>query len=98
MCVLSSCRITSWDLILRAKEKGDQVPSVSGGAKWRRMAQLWDQLFIKDGALYRRFHVLDSSSSVIQLIVPDTLKEKVMYGVHEGIGGGHLGWRNLLPN
>ena len=55
------------------------------------MAQLWDQLFIKNGALYWKFHVLDSSSSVIQLIVPDTLKEKVMYGVHEGIGGGHLG-------
>ena len=35
---------------LRAKEKGDQVPSISGGAKWCRMAQLWDQLFIKDGA------------------------------------------------
>ena len=71
--------------------KGDQVLSVSGGAKWRRMAQLWDQLLIKDGALYRKFHVLDSSSSVIQLIVPDTLKEKVIYGVHEGTGGGHLG-------
>ena len=76
---------------LRAKEKGDSVPSIGNGPKWRRMAQLWDQLFIKDGVLYCNFQVLDSSSSIMQLIVPDTLKEKVMYGVHEGIGGGHLG-------
>ena len=76
---------------LRVKEKSDQVPSVIGGAKWCRMTQLWDQLFIKDGALYRKFYAFDSSSSVIQLIVPDILKDKVMYGVHEGIGRRHLG-------
>ena len=76
---------------LRAKEKGDSVPSIGNGPKWRRMAQLWDQLFIKDGVLYCNFQVLDSSGSIMRLIVPDILKEKVMYGVHEGIGGGHLG-------
>ena len=35
--------------------------------------------------------MLDSFGSIMQLIVPDTLKEKVMYGVHKGIGGGYLG-------
>ena len=76
---------------LRAKENGDQAPSDKTGPRWHKMVQLWDQLFVKDGALYRQCRVADDSSSVIQLVVPDSLKEEVMYGVHEGIGGGHLG-------
>ena len=76
---------------LRAKENGDQAPSDKTGPKWHKMVQLWDQLFVKDGALYRQCRVADDYSNVIQLVVPDSLKEEVMYGVHEGIGGGHLG-------
>ena len=27
----------------------------------------------------------------MQLVVPDSLKEEILYEVYEGIGGGHLG-------
>ena len=37
---------------LRAKEIGDQPPSIQKGPKWRKMVQLWNQLLVKYGALY----------------------------------------------
>ena len=76
---------------LRAKEIGDQPPSMQSGPKWRKMVQLWNQLFVKNGTLYRLFSVSEGSSSMVQLVVPDSLKEEILYGVHEGIGGGHFG-------
>ena len=76
---------------LRAKENDDQPPTTATGSRWRRMFQIWDQFFVEDGVLYRLFSSLENSGSVAQLVVPDSLKEEVMYGVHEGIGGRHLG-------
>ena len=75
---------------LRAKKIGDQPPSIQKGPKWHKMVQLWNQLFVKDVALYRLFNGTECSSSMMQLVVPDSLKAKILYGVHEGIGGGHL--------
>ena len=37
---------------LTAKENDDQPPSVKEGPKWRKMIQLWNQLFVKNGVLY----------------------------------------------
>ena len=34
---------------LRAKETGDQPPSIQKGPKWHKMVQLWNQLFVKMG-------------------------------------------------
>ena len=28
---------------------------------------------------------------MIQLVVPDSLKEEILYGVHDGVNGKHLG-------
>ena len=76
---------------LRAKEAGNQPPLLPNGPKWCEMVQLWNQLLVKDGVLYRLFSFSEGSSSVIQLVCPDSLKDEILYGVHERIGGGHLG-------
>ena len=60
---------------LRAKEIGDQPPSIQKGPKWHKMVQLWNQLFVKNGTLYRLFSGTEGSSSMMQLVVPDSLKE-----------------------
>ena len=52
------------------------------------MAQLWNQLFVKNETLYQLFSGTEGSSSMMQLVVPDSMKEEILYGVHEGIGGG----------
>ena len=76
---------------LTAKENDYQPPSVKEGPKWHKMIQLWNQLFVKNGVLYRLFSGPECSSSTVQLLVPDSIKEEILYGIHEGIGGGHLG-------
>ena len=81
---------------LRAKEIGDQSPPIEKGPKWHKMVQLWNQLFVKNGTLYRLFSGTEGSSSMMQLVALDSLKEKILYGVHKGIGGGHLGVEKLV--
>ena len=58
------------------------------GPKWHKMVQLWNHLFVKNGVLYQLFSGQECSSSMVQLVVSDSLKEEILYGVCEGIGGG----------
>jgi len=57
-----------------------QVAEGLSGGKW---CSFGGQLYVDNGVLYCLF----SGSEV----VPESQKERVLYGVHEGIGGGHLG-------
>ena len=68
-----------------------KLHNIQKGPKWHKMVQLWNQPFVKDGTLYQLFGGTEDSSSMMQLIVSDSLKEEILYGVHEGIGGRHLG-------
>ena len=34
---------------------------------------------------------MNGLDGVNQLVVPDSLRDEVLHGVHEGVGGGHLG-------
>ena len=72
--------------------------SVTGDPKWCKLIQLWDQLFVKDGILWRFFENLDGLDGVNQLVVPDSLKNEVPYGVHDSIGGVILEWKRQLLN
>ena len=56
----------------------DDPPSVNNGLKWHKMVQLWNQLIIKDGALYRfivYYFRRPGSGGITQFVIPDTLKE-----------------------
>jgi len=55
------------------------------------MVQLWNQLYVDNGVLYRLFSDSGDLNVIPQLVVPESQKERVLYGVHEGIGGRHLG-------
>ena len=57
----------------------------------RRLFQLWDQLAIVDGLLYRQYEQRDGSRVVPQLVVPMSRREEVLRDMHEGVMGGHLG-------
>ena len=59
--------------------------------KYRRLVQIWDQLVIKDGLLWRLFENNSGSNSIYQLVVLGVLKSEVLCDIHEGILGGHLG-------
>ena len=80
--------------LLRAKETGskpslEQLGGVSRSS--RRLLQLWDQLTVSDGGLCRLFETPAGSPPVAQIVVPEALRNEVLYDLHEGALGGHLG-------
>ena len=80
--------------VLRAKEK-DIKPSERDikamSPQARRLFQLWNQLQVSRGCLYRQYiHPLDGHHT-LQLVVPASLRDSILRDLHEGVMGGHLG-------
>jgi len=78
--------------MLRSKEteQKPQVPTADD-LMYRRLAQLWNQLFVKGGVLYQVFVGQDDKCNHFQLLVPAKLREEVLETLHGGIARGHLG-------
>ena len=83
--------------LLRAKETSTK-PVVPDRAdpRYRKLFQIWDQLILRDGILWRYFEDVRGTGGVYQLVVPLSLKEVVLKGVHEGVAGGHFGVEKSL--
>ena len=71
------------------KPSSDEVKGMS--LECRRLFQLWDQLLLFDGILYRRFVSVDGAFSHNQLVVPQVSRKDVLAEVHSGPMAGHLG-------
>ena len=85
--------------ILTAKESDERPPhdkEKSGNIERRRLLQLWDQLLVRDGILYRQFIGTNGAPNHLQLILPLALRENVLKELHEGAVGGHLGEEKTL--
>ena len=57
----------------------------------RRLFQLWDQLTVERGVLWRMFESSDGKDSHLQLVLPRLLREEVLKELHEGTMSCHLG-------
>ena len=68
--------------LLRAKETSVQ-PVVTGkeDRKYRKLLQIWDQLFLRNGLLWRYFESVKRVGGVYQLVVSHSLKNVVLEGV-----------------
>ena len=62
----------------------------------RRLFQLWEQLLIHDGVLFRQWESPDASKSVYELVLPKSERRDVLRDLHEGVTGGHLGETKVL--
>ena len=51
----------------------------------------YDALFLTEGVLFRRFIKRDGIGCHVQFVVPRTMKDAIMYQVHNALPGGHLG-------
>ena len=83
--------------VLRAKEQQNRPGSDIISAyctQTRKLFQLWDQLQVSKGILFRIFH--DSTTNTSQLVVPTSLHSEVLEHIHAGSGGGHLGQTKTL--
>ena len=63
-----------------------------------RLIQLWDQLELHNGFLYRRFVDTVTEKSHLQLIVPLSFHKEVLLELHAGVVGGHLGQDKTLSH
>ena len=82
------------DLETHQKPTPDEAKSMSNNA--RRLVQMWDQLEMKDGLLWRNFEDHGGTMTRRQLVVPRVLREEILQELHAGAIGGHLGEEKTL--
>ena len=84
-----------WKLLMEARKANIQpVLKMQEGRsiEFRRLCQIWDQLALRDGVMYRKyFDHKNPSSFRYQLLVPQALRKRVLEETHDGFCGGHLG-------
>ena len=85
--------------ILKARES-NQKPEADSLRGYPRetfqLVQLWDQLLVEDGVLYRKYEDCRGRSHHLQLVVPRLMRENVLEESHAGSMGGHLGEARTL--
>ena len=64
-------------------------------AEVRKLIQLWDQLKLHNGLLYRNYESTDGNGH-LQLVVPAIHRNDILQALHAGIAGGHLGQDKTL--
>ena len=85
--------------ILQALEDNKQLSTVNLQGKsrsYRLLLQQWNQLYVQNGLLFRRFEDISGHKKWAQFIVPQTLRKEVMNALHSGYAGGHLGENKML--
>ena len=85
--------------LLVAKEANQQPTLHTAKSKspaFRKLVQLWDQLVVNSGVLWRIFEDAEGGSSHPQLVVPKVLRKDILQELHSGAAGGHLGNDKVL--
>ena len=79
--------------LLQSKEQNRKPANGSLGTdkSARRFLQIWEQLLTRDGLLCRYLKPTGASVGVLQIVIPESLREEVLADLHEGVVGGHLG-------
>ena len=86
-------------IALQAKEANrmpDPEVQKAQSLETRRLLQLWEQLVIRNGILFRRWESDSGSVGVYQLVVPKSQRKDILRELHEGVVGGHLGEVKVL--
>ena len=81
-------------VVLRAVESGHKLADdiLQGlNPESRKLHEQWDLLQVKHGKLWRSLISPHGTTSHLQLIVPYSLRQKVLAELHDGPLGGHLG-------
>ena len=80
--------------ILRAVQAGEKLSSdiLQGlSPESRLLHQQWDLLRMQHGKLWRVFVAANGTIGNLQLVVPQSLRNKILHELHDGPLGGHLG-------
>ena len=80
--------------ILQALEDNKQLSTVNLQEKsrsYRLLLQQWNQLYVQNGSLFRRYEDISGHKKWAQLVVPQMVRKEVLNALHSGFAGGHLG-------
>ena len=82
-------------ILLQAKEAGERPPRGAlqhCSVEDQRLLQLWDQLVVENGVLYRQYTSgSHPQSAILQFVVPRTARKEIIKQIHGGNTGGHFG-------
>ena len=73
----------------QAKPKSVDLVAKSHAARY--YVSIWDNLVVKDNVLYKLSKKTDSNEETLQLIVPMSLRETIMFQMHNSLTAGHMG-------
>ena len=84
--------------LLKAKKSGEKPHGehLKEIPKLCRLHQLWEQLTLKDGLLFRKFESPDGSSTHFQWVAPRCLHKEILDELHGGVASGRLGEEKTL--
>ena len=82
--------------LLQSIETNTPIEPTPTSKDAKRLLQLRDQMVLCGGVLCRRFRPMGASKTVVQLVIPTSLKEEILTDLHEGAVGGHLGTDKTL--
>ena len=86
--------------ILKLKMQSNEQPDISQmvaeSADTKTLLSLWNQLEVRDGALYRRWNGGEREPEVLQIVMPVSLRKDFLQRAHAGMCGGHLGVRRTM--
>lgn len=71
--------------------KPSRVAMETASKATRHLWILWDDLFLEDGVLFKRFEKQNGTGIFKQLLVPCDLRKMVLHQMHDSKMSGHLG-------
>jgi len=80
--------------LLKAVEGKQRPPPSTTQGKSREfhlLLQKWNQLYTRDGLLFRRYEYCHGEEKWAQLVVPLALQKEILHDLHSGAAGGNLG-------
>ena len=87
------CKIIDWLRESPTRPDRDTVELRHESPCTRNLHLLWKQLVLRDGVLYKKWETNDKMRSHLQVVVPRSLKNTVMFAMHNSVTSGHLGFK-----
>ena len=72
------------------KDRPSRTLTQEKDRKFYLLLQQWDQLYIEQGLLFRRYEDCHGKEKWAQWVVPLALQKEILSDVHSGAVGGHL--------
>lgn len=81
-------RLRGW---LAAGQRPERQEIMAFGPEVKAYHSQWATLTLRDGLLYRQWQTPDGEATLLQLLVPRSLRHQVLQLVHGSVGMGHFG-------